>query len=108
MSVTNDGIGPCRHCGRRVPAATVCRACGFDTDTDRNRRDRFVWGVLGGLLVLSVIGAPLGALCCWKAVVHHRAMHGRAVTESPRYPGLVAAVRAASPRLRRAPGDGGS
>lgn len=92
MSTTNT-IGPCRHCGRRVPATTVCRACGFDTDTERNRRDRLVWGVVGCLLVLSVVGAPLGLLCCWKAVVHHRAIDDH-VVETGRVTPLVAALQA--------------
>ncbi|WP_436927880.1 hypothetical protein [Halosimplex amylolyticum] len=51
---------------------------------ERNRRDRFVWGLLGTLLVLSVIGAPLGAALCWKAFGHHRAMTGRVVADADR------------------------
>jgi len=72
-------IGPCRHCGRRVPARAVCRACGYDADPERNRRDRFVWGLLGGLLVLSVVGAPIGLAFLLKATVHHRAINEQLV-----------------------------
>ncbi|MFB6139647.1 MAG: hypothetical protein ABEJ26_04340 [Halosimplex sp.] len=84
-------VGPCRHCGRRVPVAAVCRACGYDADPERNRRARFVWGLLGGLLVLSVAGAPLGVVFLWKALGHHRAMTGRVVAGEDR-PSVPSAV----------------
>ena len=85
-------LGRCRHCGRLVPATAVCRACGYDAGTERNRRARFVWGLLGGLLVLTVVGAPVGALCLLKAAGHHRAMTGAVVTADSRPPFVVAAL----------------
>ena len=75
-------VGPCRHCGRLVPVRTVCRAYGYDTDSERNRRDRFVWGLLGGLLVCSVVAAPVGLVLCWKALQHHRAVTREVVTDA--------------------------
>lgn len=96
MSVTRDpttvatrarsAVGRCRHCGRVVQGAVRCRACGYDADRERNRRDRFVWGLLGALLVGTVVGAPLGFALCWKAVGHHRAMTGDVVARGQQRP----------------------
>jgi hypothetical protein len=92
-----SGVGPCRNCGHHVAAtATVCRYCGFDADTRRNERVRFVWGVLGLLATLTVVGAPVGLLLLWKAARHHRAMTGSVVetaTQAPLIPALLASVR---------------
>jgi hypothetical protein len=89
------GVGPCRNCGRHVAAtATVCRYCGFDADAARNRRGRFVWGVLGALATLTVVGAPVGLLLLWKAGRHHRAMTGSVVETATRTPLLPALLRA--------------
>ncbi|WP_164471842.1 hypothetical protein [Halosimplex salinum] len=96
-------IGPCRHCGARVPATTVCRDCGYDTDTERNRRDRFVWSLLGTLLVLSVVGAPVGLVLLWKASRHHRAMSGGVVAGDARPAPLSAAFAGARRRLTDGP-----
>jgi hypothetical protein len=92
-------LGRCRHCGRVVPAVTVCRACGYDTDPERNRRARFAWGLTGVLLALTVAGAPVGLLCLLKAAGHHRAMTGRVVAEASRPSPVVAAIRAIRGRL---------
>lgn len=77
---TGDDVGPCRHCGHLVATTSAqCRYCGFDADPERNRVDRFVWGLSGVFLVLTVVGAPLGLLFCWKAAVHHRSGTGSVV-----------------------------
>ncbi|ELZ20613.1 hypothetical protein C475_20158 [Halosimplex carlsbadense 2-9-1] len=97
-------LGRCRHCGRLVPATPLCRACGYDADPERNRRARFVWGLVGASLTLTVGGAPVGLLCLLKARGHHRAMTGRVVAEESRPPAMVVAARAVRRRLS---GSGG-
>lgn len=73
-------VGPCRYCGRTVAASSAqCRFCGYDPDPIRNEQDRFVWGVAGLFLTLTVVGAPVGLLFLWKALAHHRATSGRVV-----------------------------
>ncbi|WP_415380836.1 hypothetical protein [Halosimplex sp. TS25] len=89
-----------------MPATAVCRARGFDTRPAPNRRGRFVWGVLGALLVLSVVGAPLGAALCWKAIRHHRAMSGGVVADAGRPAPLSAALDTARVDGDTAPGRG--
>lgn len=84
---TTAAVGPCRNCGHRVAnIAQQCRFCGYDADPARNERARFVWGVVGLLLTLSVAGAPVGLVLLWKAFQHHRAATGRVVDppNSPR------------------------
>lgn len=100
-------LGRCRHCGRLVPATRVCRACGYDADPERNRRARFVWGLVGALLTLTVVGAPVGLPCLLKARGHHRAMTGRVVAEESRASAAVAAGRAIGRRLNGAGGRRG-
>ncbi|WP_436932296.1 hypothetical protein [Halosimplex halobium] len=93
-------LGRCRHCGRVVPAAAVCRACGYDADPERNRRARFVWGLVGVLLALTVVGAPVGLCCLLKAAGHHRAMTGRVVADATRPPLALAVVDGIRRRAR--------
>jgi predicted nucleic acid-binding Zn ribbon protein len=98
------GLGRWRHCGRLVPATPVCRACGYDADPERNRRARFVWGLVGALLTLTVVGAPVGLPCLLKARGHHRATTGRVVVEESRPSPTAAAARAVRRQLN---GSGG-
>ncbi|WP_436909405.1 hypothetical protein [Halosimplex marinum] len=100
-------LGRCRHCGRVVPAATVCRACGYDADTERNRRARFAWGLVGVLLALTVVGAPVGLVCLLKAAGHHRAMTGRVVADATRPPLALATVEGVRRRVRGPDGGNG-
>jgi len=104
--VTSE-LGRCRLCGRLVPAVPVCRACGYDADPERNRRARFVWGLIGTLLALTVAGAPVGLCCLLKARGHHRAMTGRVVAEASRSLLVVAAVGGIRRRLDGAGGRHG-
>lgn len=93
-----------------VPATAICRACGYDADPERNRRARFVWGLVGVLLTLTVVGAPVGLPCLLKARGHHRAMTGRVVAGESRPSPVVAARRAIRRRLNgsdRRHGGGG-
>jgi len=92
-------LGRCRHCGRLVPAVPRCRACGYDAGPERNRRARFVWGLIGALLTLTVVGAPVGLPCLLKAWGHHRAMARRVVVEGGPPSPVVAGVRAVRRRL---------
>lgn len=86
-------VGPCRYCGRLVAAASVrCRSCGYDPDPVRNEQDRFVWGVAGLFLTLTIVGAPLGLLFLWKALAHHRATSGRVVALEARPESFIARV----------------
>lgn len=88
---TAAGVGACRNCGHDVSiTARRCRSCGYDADPTRNERARFLSGVLGIALTLSVVGAPIGALLLWKAYNHHCAATGRVVdTREPSPPFLL-------------------
>lgn len=50
----------------------------FWDGTSRHNRNRFLWGIPGTLLTLSVVGAPVGLPMVWKAYEHRKA-HERAV-----------------------------
>lgn len=96
-------VGPCRYCGRLVAAASArCRYCGYDPDPVRNEQDRFVWGVAGLFLTLTIVGAPLGLLFLWKALAHHRATSGRVVALESRPESFIARVTG---NLRRTVGS---
>lgn len=71
----NNGLASCQDCDTEVPAtARTCPSCGYDvTDHDRWR---FLWGVPGTLLTLSLVLAPIGLPMIMKARQHRLAAEG--------------------------------
>lgn len=87
-------LGPCRNCGHDVAVTTTCcRSCGYDADPERTRRGRFVNGILGSLLTLTLVGAPFGIPLLYRSLTYHRA-HTRGVVETahPSTTGLAGVV----------------
>lgn len=73
---------PCRDCGATVSvAATTCPSCGYDVD--RHERWRYLLGIAGTLLTVSLAFAPVGLPVLWRAHRHQLAAAGT-VTE-PRH-----------------------
>lgn len=69
----NGEVPVCRRCGVEVPAAnvTACRNCGFDPVALHRGKMR-LWGVVSGLLVMSVVGIPFALLTGFAALKHRR------------------------------------
>lgn len=64
--------GNCRRCGGEVPQdATRCQHCGYDTSS--HSKWRWVWGIPGFILLMSIIGIPLALPMLWKARKHRLA-----------------------------------
>lgn len=71
----------CKRCGGEVAeSASRCRHCGYDTAS--HNKYRWMWGLLGLPLMLSVIGIPIGLICAWKARKHRKALKSSVATKA--------------------------
>ena len=68
----NGEVPVCRRCGGDVNAdALACPNCGFDPVSQHRGRMRF-WGVITGLLCITVVGLPIALLTGYAALRHRR------------------------------------
>jgi len=71
----SEATAACRRCGGAVrPTATRCQHCGYDVRS--HSKWRWVWGLPGTVLTVSIVGAPLGLPMLWKAYRHRKAAEG--------------------------------
>lgn len=70
-----ETLSPCRKCGMSVlPTSTTCPECGYEVTA--HDRWRFIWGIPGIILTLTIVLAPLGLPMLWKAYEHRLAAEG--------------------------------
>ena len=63
----------CSKCRESVSEdASACPHCGYDPAAPHQKWGK-IDGVLGGLLIMSVIGSPVGLFVLWRAWRHGRA-----------------------------------
>lgn len=68
-------MATCRKCNGDVsPDASRCKHCGYDTSS--HSKWRWVWGIPGLILTMSIIGAPIGLPMLWNAYKHRKAYEG--------------------------------
>lgn len=78
----NDSTDTCRACGEETLAGTSeCPTCGHSTS--RHNELRYYFGVIGTLLSLTIVLAPLGLPLVGLAYRHRQLAEGT-VTEPPR------------------------
>lgn len=78
MTATSARL-PCRDCHAAVPTdATVCPSCGYGVG--RHDHLRFAFGLVGTVLTLSVVFAPIGLPMLWGAHRQRRYAEGSVTT----------------------------
>ena len=71
----SDTDAVCRRCQEAVAeGADRCPHCNYDTNG--HSRSRWVWGIPGFILTMSVIGAPIGIPMLYKAYKHRKRYEG--------------------------------
>lgn len=65
----------CKRCGQEVQAdARRCSNCGYDVNS--HSKWRWIWGLPGAVLTVSIIGSPIGLPMLWKAYKHRKSYQG--------------------------------
>ena len=65
----------CKKCGGEVETdVSRCRHCGYDTAS--HSKYRWLWGIPGFVLTMSLVGSPIGIPMLWKAYKHRKAYEG--------------------------------
>lgn len=63
----------CSECREPInEGADVCPNCSYSPGKDHAKWGK-IDGVLGGLLIASIVGSPFGLYLVWRALRHNRA-----------------------------------